>query len=231
MFATRPAPPRHATGDTTRAALIDAATEVFIEEGFKAARVQDIAQRAAVRLSAINYHFGSKEGLYLAVLQHHAQASLAHAPLLHGDPHAPLRERFDFFVRSLLTRLIDPRTPSRIARLGVRELTSPTAALDVMFVQFSLPQTMLALQLIREILGPRAPEAALHQGAISVVGQCLAYRVGQPVIERLQPGLYDQPDVVARLGRQIADFSWAGLQAMAQAHATTTPPHAVQKNR
>lgn len=219
MFAPRPIPPKHATGDSTRAALIDAATEVFIEEGFKAARVQDIAARAGVRLSAINYHFGSKEGLYLAVLQHHTEASLAHAPLIHADPNAPLRERFDFFVRSLLTRLIDPRSPSRIAWLGVRELTSPTDALDVMFVQFSLPQSLLALQLIREMLGPHAPAAAVHQGVISVLGQCLAYRVGQPVIERMQPGLYDQPDLIDRLSRQIADFSWAGLQAMAQAHA------------
>ena len=59
-------------GQQTRTALIDVATEMFLADGFKAARVADIAQQAGVRLSAINYHFGSKEGLYLAVLQHHA---------------------------------------------------------------------------------------------------------------------------------------------------------------
>lgn len=222
MFPPRPTPPKHATGDSTRAALMDAATDVFIEEGFKAARVQDIAQRAGVRLSAINYHFGSKEGLYLAVLQHHATASLEHSPLLHANPDAPLRERFDFFVRSLLIRLVDPTSPSRIAWLGVRELTSPTPALDVMFVQFNLPQAALAFALIREVLGPHVPDAAVFQGAMSVMGQCLAYRVGQPIVERMQPGLYEQPDLVERLGRQIAEFSWAGLQAMAQVHAQPT---------
>lgn len=216
MFAARPTPPKHATGDSTRAALIDAATDVFVDEGFKAARVQDIAQRAGVRLSAINYHFGSKEGLYLAVLQHHAAASMAHSPLLHADPSAPLRERFDFFVRSLVMRLVDPKSPSRIAWLGVRELTSPTAALDVMFVQFSLPQTAQAFELIREVLGPDAPVAAIFQATMSVMGQCLAYRVGQPIVERMQPGLYEDPDLLNRLSRQIADFSWAGLQAMAR---------------
>lgn len=231
MFAPRPTPPKHATGDSTRAALMDAATDVFIEEGFKAARVQDIAERAGVRLSAINYHFGSKEGLYLAVLQHHAAASLAHSPLLHANPDAPLRERFDFFVRSLLTRLVDPKSPSRIAWLGVRELTSPTAALDVMFVQFNLPQAALAFALIREVLGPHVPDAAVFQAAMSVMGQCLAYRVGQPIVERMQPGLYEQPDLVERLGRQIAEFSWAGLQAMAHAHARPTPAGRRAANR
>lgn len=223
MFTPRPHPPRHAVGDSTRAALIDAATGVFIEEGFKAARVQDIAARAGVRLSAINYHFGSKEGLYLAVLQHHAAASLAHSPLLPDDPHTPLRERFDFFVRSLLTRLIDPRSPSRIAWLGVRELTSPTAALDVVFREFSLPQAVQSMQLIREVLGPHASDTTVFQATVSVLGQCLAYRVGQPLVERMQPGWYEQPDLIERLGRQIADFSWAGLQALAHAdtHADT----------
>lgn len=222
MFTPRPHPPRHAVGDSTRAALLDAATEVFIEEGFKAARVQDIAARAGVRLSAINYHFGSKEGLYLAVLQHHAAASLAHSPLLPDDPQTPLRERFDFFVRSLLTRLIDPHSPSRIAWLGVRELTSPTAALDVVFREFSLPQAVQSMQLIREVLGPHVPDTTVFQATVSVLGQCLAYRVGQPLVERMQPGWYEQPDLIERLGRQIADFSWAGLQALAR---TPALPH------
>ena len=216
MFAPRPTPPKHASGDSTRTALLDAATEVFIEEGFKAARVQDIAARAGVRLSAINYHFESKEGLYLAVLQHHAAASVAHAPLLHPNGAAPLRERFDFFVRSLLTRLVDPHSPSRIAWLGVRELTSPTAALDVIFIEFSLPQTAQALALVREIVGPAADDLIVFQATVSVLGQCLAYCVGQPLVERMYPGWYDAPDLVDRLGRQIADFSWAGLQAMAR---------------
>ena len=233
MFAPRPTPPKHASGDSTRTALLDAATEVFIEEGFKAARVQDIAARARVRLSAINYHFDSKEGLYLAVLQHHAAASVAHAPLLHPDTAAPLRERFDFFVRSLLTRLVDPHSPSRIAWLGVRELTSPTAALDVIFVEFSLPQTVQALALVREVVGPAADDITVFQATVSVLGQCLAYRVGQPLVERMYPGWYDAPDLVDRLGRQIADFSWAGLQAMARPTDTsaTAAPSAPKRRR
>lgn len=222
MFTHRQPPAKHATGEHTRAALIDAATAVFIEEGFKAARVHDIAARAKVRLSAINYHFGSKAGLYLAVLQHHAAASLAHAPLLHANPRAPLRERFDFFVHSLLTRLIDPTSPSRIAWLGVRELSSPTDALDVMVEQFSRPQAELAMGLVREIVGRRASEAEVFAATASVLGQCLVYRVGQPIVERMQPGLYAQPDLINHLTRQIADFSWAGLQALAQSHKQET---------
>ena len=44
------------------------ATEVFVEKGFSGARVDEIARRAKANKAMIYYHFGSKEGLYKAVL-------------------------------------------------------------------------------------------------------------------------------------------------------------------
>lgn len=51
---------RNSAGDDTRGRLLDAAIEVFLAEGFRAARVQDIAERAGMRLSAINYTSAAK---------------------------------------------------------------------------------------------------------------------------------------------------------------------------
>jgi TetR/AcrR family transcriptional regulator len=44
------------------------ATEVFVKKGFSGARVDEIARRAKANKAMIYYHFGSKEGLYKAVL-------------------------------------------------------------------------------------------------------------------------------------------------------------------
>jgi TetR/AcrR family transcriptional regulator len=52
----------------TREGLLDAATEAFAEKGFSGARVDAIAERAKANKAMIYYHFGSKEGLYKAVL-------------------------------------------------------------------------------------------------------------------------------------------------------------------
>ncbi len=54
--------------DKTRAALLEAATEVFATEGFEGARVETIARRAGVNKAMINYHFGGKEALYETIL-------------------------------------------------------------------------------------------------------------------------------------------------------------------
>src|SRR5580704_3132164 len=62
-------PERQRDADRSRRALLDAALEEFSRRGFAGARVADIARRAGVNKQLINYYFGSKEGLYLALQQ------------------------------------------------------------------------------------------------------------------------------------------------------------------
>ena len=52
----------------TRAKILEAAGQLFAAEGYAEAKSTLIAASAAVDLASINYHFGSRSGLYLAVL-------------------------------------------------------------------------------------------------------------------------------------------------------------------
>lgn len=62
-----PAPP--ASGSATRERILDAAERLFAEHGFAGTSHRQIAAEARVNLAAVNYHFGSKEGLFLAVVR------------------------------------------------------------------------------------------------------------------------------------------------------------------
>ncbi|MFE1645052.1 TetR/AcrR family transcriptional regulator [Microbacterium sp. P01] len=53
----------------TRAELLAVATEVFAEDGYSGARVDDIAERTRTTKRMIYYYFGGKEQLYKAVLE------------------------------------------------------------------------------------------------------------------------------------------------------------------
>jgi TetR/AcrR family transcriptional regulator len=114
-----PAPgQRQVDADRTRAALLDAALEEFAAKGFAGARVRDIAQRAGVSKDLVAYHFGGKDGLYLAVQQAWLDREDGFA-----DPAAiPLA---DLLARYLHDALADPR-PMRL--LAWRGLASPDAA-------------------------------------------------------------------------------------------------------
>ena len=52
----------------TKSKILDAAEELFMEHGFEATSLRLITTAAAVNLAAANYHFGSKEELFQAVL-------------------------------------------------------------------------------------------------------------------------------------------------------------------
>lgn len=97
-----PAPgERQADAERSRAALLEAALEEFAVRGFAGARVRDIAARAGVSKDLIAYHFGGKEGLYLAVQEAWLRREDAFA-----DPGLPLSE---LLGRCLHDALGDPR--------------------------------------------------------------------------------------------------------------------------
>jgi AcrR family transcriptional regulator len=53
----------------TRERVLDAAERLFAERGLNAVSIRDITHEAEANLGAINYHFGTKEGLIVAVLE------------------------------------------------------------------------------------------------------------------------------------------------------------------
>ena len=53
----------------TRDRILDAAERLFAEQGFYVTTLRAITQAAEVNLAAVNYHFGSKQALVIAVFQ------------------------------------------------------------------------------------------------------------------------------------------------------------------
>lgn len=60
--------PNTRDAEATRLKLMHAATEAFAAEGFAGVRIEQIAQLAEVNKAMIYHYFGSKEGLYEAVI-------------------------------------------------------------------------------------------------------------------------------------------------------------------
>ncbi|MGP4020230.1 TetR/AcrR family transcriptional regulator [Saccharopolyspora sp. 5N708] len=77
---------RRRSGADTKAALLDAAREVFSEQGYDAATVRAIASKAGVDPAMVNHWFGGKEGLFTAAVSIPINPAEVVPQLLEGDP-------------------------------------------------------------------------------------------------------------------------------------------------
>lgn len=63
--------------DNTRDQLLLVALSLFSEKGFEATSVREICDSARANVSAIKYHFGSKEDLYRECFKHFGESRLS----------------------------------------------------------------------------------------------------------------------------------------------------------
>jgi AcrR family transcriptional regulator len=214
-MATRPS---DITQEKTRQRLLEAAGEIFAEQGYSKTTVRDICARAEANVAAVNYHFGDKEKLYSEVLRYaHGCAIEKYPPSMGLPPDAPAEKRLHAFVLSFLYRLLDDGRPAWHAKIMSRDMAEPTAAMDVLVDEQIKPHFAYVRQVVLELLGPKTAEETARLCAQSVVGQCLFYHFGQPVTRRLFPqrvfGMKDAP----RIAEHITRLTLAGIREIAKA--------------
>jgi len=194
--------------EQTRERLLNAAREEFSQHGFQGATVREICRRAEANVAAVNYHFGSKDGLFAEALNFAPLKAMQLANVkADKDPEVRLR----LFIRDFMLMLLDETNGSLPCRIMARELADPTPALDKIVREAIAPLHEFLGKLLREIAGEKTGEAELHRCVYSILGQCLYYRHSHPVQQRLHPKLrYDQKEIAA-IAQHIADFSVAGI--------------------
>jgi AcrR family transcriptional regulator len=92
--ARTPTPERQRDPERTRREILDVATKEFAERGFSGARVDEIAERTRTTKRMIYYYFGSKERLFVEVLERaYAEIRAAEQTIAvdHLDPEAAIR--------------------------------------------------------------------------------------------------------------------------------------------
>ncbi len=203
--------------DTTRQRLLEAAGQVFADQGYRQATVRDICARADANVASINYHFGDKEKLYSEVLRYaHGCAVDKYPPSLGLPADAAAEKRLHAFVLSFLQRLLDEGRPAWHAKIMSREMAEPTAAMDELVNQQIRPHFMYLRQVVTELLGRKTDEETIRLCCNSVVGQCLFYHFGQPVVTRLFPQKVPSMKDCGRIADHITRLTLAGFKDSAR---------------
>jgi AcrR family transcriptional regulator len=75
--------------------LLEAAKKVLRQNGYAGLSTRDVATVAGVPLSQIHYHFGSKQGMVLALFEYLNAQLLDRQDALFGDPTLKLSQQWD----------------------------------------------------------------------------------------------------------------------------------------
>ena len=79
----------------TSTALLEAAKKVLRQHGYSGLSTRDVAAAAGVPLSQIHYHFGSKQGMVLALFEYLNAQLLERQSAMFGDATLKLSEQWD----------------------------------------------------------------------------------------------------------------------------------------
>jgi len=79
----------------TRAAILDAARDRLLADGYSRLSTRKVAAEARVPLSQLHYHFGSKNGLILALLEVENQRRLHRQTTMYAATDVPLWQRYE----------------------------------------------------------------------------------------------------------------------------------------
>ena len=166
------------------ARLLDVAVERFGENGFEGASTREIARASGTAMSSITYHFGGKEGLYLAAAEHIASkiaerqsVPLATAQAATDGPRdaavAALLGLLDGFAQMMLRPESAPW-----ARFIMREQQAPTEAFERLWQKGMKPVAETFIRLVARAR-PDLANGEARATALLLFGQAMILRGGR----------------------------------------------------
>jgi TetR/AcrR family transcriptional regulator, regulator of cefoperazone and chloramphenicol sensitivity len=156
---------RYRTGEDTRRRLVEAGLLLFGRHGYDATATREICAQAEVAVPAIAYHFGGKEGLYLAcaddiVARYRLRmgpALEAMAQALPAMPPEAARQALAQIVRLLLAMVHDAGEGAPWFAFMLREMAQPGPAHGRLFAELWSPGLTLVAALVAAARDRPAP--------------------------------------------------------------------------
>lgn len=94
-----PSPRWQRRADDRPAEILNAALEVFVERGFSASRLEDVAKRAGISKGTLYLYFSGKEELFKALVEHAIVPELESAETLAREHRGTSRELLEQLLR------------------------------------------------------------------------------------------------------------------------------------
>jgi len=178
------------SAEQTRQALIRAGLKLFGENGFDGTSTRQLAAAANANIGSIAYHFGSKEGLRAAcagfiveTIKDMANQALDATDPSVADPEAASRQLSAVLERMVAFVVASPEAGA-IVQFILRELSQPTAALDIIYEGVFEPTHRRLCQIWAAATGDDADSERTRIAVFTMIGQIVYFRIGRVAVMR-----------------------------------------------
>jgi AcrR family transcriptional regulator len=198
---------------TTRKRLIQAGVELFGLHGYDGTSTRMLAERANANIAAIPYHFGGKEGLYSAVVEHIGSVITANVaqPLEEAgrivsaarpDRQEAFRVLIIIFGR-FADLVVGSEAGSSFGPIITREQMHPTPAFDLLYERFLRNAHVRFTELTAIISGldPTDPDSIILTQTL--LGEVLVFRAAREMVLRRLEWSSIGPEELALIKRTV----------------------------
>lgn len=205
-----------------RERLIQAAAVAFAQNGFHAVAVRDITSAVGANVAAVNYHFGSKAGLYREVLDH-----LMAQPGCDRSCAARSGLTREARIGALVQDVFDSLRAHQGSLLSLvlqQEDAAPSGVLGPILGRLIQPRHQALVARLREAAPGPISEDAAHRIAKTLIDAVKGYEMDREgVLQHLCPEVFSGEGATARaiedMSNQLADMLDGAARRFAKAVA------------
>jgi len=212
----------------TKTRLLRVAERMFAQHGFKGVSLRQLTSSAKVNLAAVNYHFGSKEGLLAAIFESRCRPMNEERlrrlkDCVAGDGRPPLLEQvISAFIAPALSFTTDTAGGATFTRLrAILAVEHNELASSLIAKHFDATSSRFVAALVRVL--PRLSRAEVFWRFHFLLGTLYYTMINPARIEHLSEGLCDVGDVDAVV-REMVPFVAAGFLAPSLAERRRNSP-------
>jgi AcrR family transcriptional regulator len=218
------AKPLRSDGLEARGRLLDAALQLFADQGFSKTSTREIALAAQVNVASIRYYFGDKAGLYRAVFED-PRSNPGTDPAQLNQPGMPLREALSMLMRGFTEPLKHGDLVQSCMKLHYREMLEPTGVWRDEIENNIKPAQLALVAVLCRHLGLDQADDDIHRLAFSVSGLGVMLHLAGDVYQSMCPALLASPEAIDQYVDRLVSYALAMVETEASRRANANFSH------
>lgn len=187
--------------------IMEVAVALFAEKGYEGTSIRDLACQADVNIAMINYYFGSKEKLFVALLESKARFMRDRIDALQNDITLSELEKLDQIIDGYVNRFLSQPAFNRVLQQELLVTNREILHQNVLELFTKNTQDVVAIieKGIRKKVFKKVDPQLLFASIIGTINQVMLSRSMCNILLKNEPGTdpYKDPELKKRITQHI----------------------------